>query len=41
VPSAAHFAALRAGSPSLASELGLEERSEPRMIMVKVLAPAP
>lgn len=38
VPSAAHFDALCAGNPSLASELGLVEHSYDRMIMVKVVA---
>jgi GNAT superfamily N-acetyltransferase len=38
VPSGAHFDALCAGSPSLASELGLVEQSYDRMIMVKVVA---
>ncbi|HEX6799368.1 MAG TPA: GNAT family N-acetyltransferase [Ktedonobacterales bacterium] len=37
LPSAAHADALCAGSPSLASELGLVEQRYDRMIMVKVL----
>jgi GNAT superfamily N-acetyltransferase len=41
VPSAAHFDALCAGSPSLASELGFVEQSFERMIMAKVVASAP
>jgi hypothetical protein len=38
VPSAAHFDALCAGQPSLASQLGLAERNCERMIMAKVVA---
>lgn len=38
LPSDAHADALLAGSPSLASELGLVEQRYDRMIMVKVLA---
>jgi GNAT superfamily N-acetyltransferase len=41
VPSAAHCDALRAGSPSLASELGLVERTYDRMIMARVVPSAP
>jgi hypothetical protein len=41
VPSTAHFDALRVGSPSLESELGLAEQRFERMIMTKVVAIAP
>jgi ribosomal protein S18 acetylase RimI-like enzyme len=40
LPSAAHFDALCAGAPSLASQLGLSEQRYDRMIMVKVVASA-
>ncbi len=41
LPSAAHFDALSAGAPSLASRLGLREQRYDRMIMVKVVTSAP
>jgi ribosomal protein S18 acetylase RimI-like enzyme len=40
LPSAAHFDALSAGAPSLASRLGLQEQRYDRMLMVKVVASA-
>jgi GNAT superfamily N-acetyltransferase len=41
LPSVAHFGALRAGTQSLAGELGFVEQSYDRMIMAKVVANSP